>query len=132
MPAEYFFSQEIIAEISRRYLAGEPVEEIVGDFGIHRVTFYKWIRRWGVPYRKPNLAHQGRKRKVIVNGKRECARCKEWKEIAQFSTNNHISDKLETHCKSCQKIVNDKNRGIRFGITRKEYDELLTLQKGVC
>src|SRR5947209_5845195 len=132
MPAEHFFSPEVIADISRRYLAGESTNEIINDFGIHRVTFYKWIRKWGLPYRYPNLAHQGRIRKEIIDGKRECAKCKEWKKVEQFSINKTISDGLDTNCRSCKKIANDKNKGNRFGITKNQYDEMLILQKGVC
>lgn len=64
----------------------------------------------------------------VVDSKK-CATCNEVKGSSEFTKATHSKDGLFSYCKIC-KSFNDRYR--KYGVTRKEYENLLKIQANKC
>lgn len=62
-------------------------------------------------------------------GCKRCVRCNVWQAETEFYLLNQTSDGLNSHCKSCMKWGNLLRL---FGLSRKQYEEILESQGGGC
>lgn len=64
----------------------------------------------------------GRKRKPIVAGHYQCADCKQWKPVKQFSPNVTNTSGLHSYCKPCSAIRSTVRRKARYEQEMREAD----------
>jgi len=79
---------------------------------------------------------------VIIDGKRQCGRCDEWKVISQFASRKDRRGQPVSQCRQCAaaaaRIYNGGDRGRnkryanKYGVTIEWYESKLAEQKGVC
>lgn len=53
MPRELLISEEKARELNRRYLAGESLPEISGEYGVTHFTAINYFKRYGLTYPRP-------------------------------------------------------------------------------
>ena len=79
--------------------------------------------------------------KHIIEGKKECSQCKQWKCVSCFGIRNNRSSGLASSCKACiklkPKVVNELLRrnselNRNYGISTKDFNELLLNQNSLC
>lgn len=72
---------------------------------------------------------------------KQCTKCKDNKELTEFTKNSSTKDKLHFWCKTCSRKSskewgdkNWKNKALKrlYGITIEQYQELLIKQSGQC
>lgn len=90
-------------------------------------------------------------KQLVVDGKKECIRCHEWKILEDFVKSNRTSTGLTGHCKDCQNISNSlkyhmdrdfkekaklqkKKSQIKrlYNISFEDYDRFLEIQDNCC
>jgi len=67
-------------------------------------------------------------------GNKKCTLCNEIKDISLFNANSRYKDGFYKHCKKCHYEVYGRDAHFRksYGITQKEYNELVALQDNKC
>lgn len=55
-----------------------------------------------------------------MENKKQCSKCKEWKDLEEFSKDSNTKDGLGLRCKSCCKEYYDKNKSKNL-LQKKEY-----------
>lgn len=86
----------------------------------------------------------GRTAKPIINGKRECSTCKDWKQLEDFPTRERSRKGYRTNCKECRngylKEWREKHpfensfwyRETKLGFTKKDFERVALSQNNVC
>jgi len=60
---------------------------------------------------------------------RTCSRCGKVKDLNEFHTNVRNKDKKSDLCKECTRCIKYTRK---FGITLEQYNEMYSMQKGMC
>jgi len=75
--------------------------------------------------RKPSLIRDER-------GRKQCSRCKKWKQESEFITTSHNRSTADGLMGSCRECKADYSRQRKHGIGTRGRDRLLRQQGGVC
>ena len=70
-----------------------------------------------------------RKGTLASNGFKKCSRCLEMKTVDMFGKDRYTKDGLHACCKDCKTDIQLQHE---FGITLREYENLLKRQNGKC
>lgn len=65
---------------------------------------------------------------LFNNGKIKCKKCGEIKPLEEFYKRNEVKNGYVRTCKSCR----PKKNFIKYGLTEKEFDEILISQNSIC
>jgi len=79
---------------------------------------------------------------IIIDGKKQCSKCKQWKQTAEFSPRKNRESGLHSACKVCLaeqgRLYHTSGRAraaryaVKYGVTVQWYEDQLKLQDGCC
>lgn len=102
--------------------------------------FHNTLRKRGEPFRKPARRDGGAALVRDDRGRKECIGCDEWQPESSFASMKGRPDGLQTLCRGCKsrnyyanaEKVRDEMRRARYGLSRQDFDEMLSRQGGEC
>jgi hypothetical protein len=110
-----------------------------------------WVKGQPIPYINGHT-RRGKPDYPIVDGRKQCAKCGEWKPVSEFYKRpENGPNSYRGACKACQRPMNNRNtkayynrhkdktefrnrfrRIAQHGLTQERYDELFAAQHGKC
>ncbi len=74
---------------------------------------------------EPSHLKAKRSRSLVGDGTKFCSRCGEVLPLSEFYGQRGANGRLQAYCKDCHRFD-------AYGITQREYDDLLKIQAGLC
>lgn len=123
------FTDEQIQEIIRLYI-GPPrtsAARVGAEFGVSSIVIDRVLREQGLEKKRSGWVIVY----PVVDGKKQCRSCKEWKSLeTHYSRNNNG---WRSECNQCRsKVYLSSNREKAYGVTAEQYQAMLAHQGGVC
>jgi hypothetical protein len=69
---------------------------------------------------------KGQHTQIIIDDKKQCSKCQLWKSLDKFGHSKITSTGYSSWCNRCWRLNQ------LYGVTSKEYDNLLEMQEGKC
>jgi hypothetical protein len=103
------------------YQTGQTLREIGNKYGCDKRVIGKCLQANGI-----QLRDSGAPRSPIIDGKKNCALCKSWKEIERFYANCAYCKECRCKASAATGLLN------RYGITEDEYLKMAEAQNNLC
>ena len=120
-----------MAEINKRYLAGEAVTDLAIEYGCARITLSKRLKAEGLRRTTPGPPP---KQTVDMTGLRPCGGvCGRYLPVTAFHKNKARPDGLNYSCRECWADYQAEQCLMRvFGISKATFERMLKSQGGGC
>lgn len=117
------------ANLVRLYSEGVSLDDFQEMLGISRSAATRLLRESGVEIRSRGKVTVYK----VQNGKKQCGRCRKYKDTACFGKNEADSQKLQSSCRDCSAEISTRNKLKRkHGFTQTRYTEVWESQRGLC
>jgi len=110
------YTKEITDKAIEMRLAGKSIPEIIHETGMKKPSLQKLFQKNNITLNEEDkaaaLARRWLNHQPIVDGRKQCSKCGDWKPIGEFHKNNNRLSGLVSACKDCYSIYYEANSEI--------------------
>jgi len=110
------YTKEITDKAIEMRLAGKSIPEIIHETGMKKPSLQKLFQKNNIVLNETDkaaaLARRWLNHQPIVDGKKQCSKCNDWKPIEEFHKNNNRLSGLVSACKDCYSLFYEDNKEI--------------------